>query len=109
VSQNFDSLWTPEEIGSRIIALKHESGGYLSISNEGVVKCNSKTKCSEESNFYVIFSSKLCPKDRPNFIALRAFNGKYLSINEGNVSSSDDIYSEDELFSGYAFEQSNCI
>jgi hypothetical protein len=105
LSNNLDSYWIPTTVGQRIVALKHTSGGYLQIQENGDVDCSATSSCDPKSNFYVSWSSNQCEKNPPNYISLRNLNGRYLSIDESGdlITSKQDIYSENELFKGYNY------
>jgi hypothetical protein len=95
--------WSVEHIGRSVFAFKSYSGGYLKIDSEGSVTCNSFKLC-EENYFTVIQSKNLCEQDDPNYIAIRSFNGNYLSITNTEVSSQPLIYSTNELLKGINFD-----
>lgn len=102
-----NQLWIPEKIGNRIITLRNYYGGYLSIDNNGIVTCSSRGVCNDANFFDILWSSNLCSSDNPNYVAIRAMNGYYLSVNSGGVTSQLDIYSLNELFKGGLFSPSS--
>ena len=81
-------------------------GGYLTVKEDGTVDAITRTIC-DDNFIHIVYSTNNCKVDEINYIALRAINGKYLSILENEAASVDKIASSTELFKGYLYDEKN--
>lgn len=102
-------LFRVTQVATGIVHIMSYYGGYLTINEDGTVDAKSRTICDE--NFIkILYSKNNCKSDEINYIALRAINGKYLTILEDEAASVDKIKATTELFKGHLFDEksSNC-
>jgi len=99
-------LFRITKVATGIVHIMSYYGGYLTIKEDGSVDAITRTIC-DDNFIHIIYSKNNCNGDEINYIALRAINGKYLTILENEAASVDKIAATTEIFKGYLFDEKN--
>lgn len=99
-----NELWRVTKIATGIIHIMSYYGGYLTIKEDGTVDAKTRLLC-DDNYIHILYSKNNCEEDDINYIALRAINGKYLTILENEAASVDKIKATTELFKGHLFDE----
>ena len=97
-------LFRVTKVATGIVHIMSYYGGYLTIKEDGTVDAITRTIC-DDNFIHIIFSKNNCRKDDINYIALRAINGYYLSINDDEGVSVNKLSAKSELFKGHMFDE----
>jgi len=110
-SVSFTEMFIPERVSGSIITLRSFFGGYLAIYADGSVDCSPRI-IQAENQFNVSLAQGRCTTDPARYVIIENSNPSnqyYLNIDYSGVSTTANIDSMHNLFSGYFDNlQSSC-